>query len=64
VKFLNIPSEEHRNALRQELDEKTTNLSTVLNRPVQYDETADAVLQGFRKAWSISPEIVNRIDEK
>jgi lipoate-protein ligase A len=64
VNFLNIPSEGYRYALRQELDEKTTDLSTVLHRAVHYDETAEAVLQGFRKAWSISPEIVNRNDEK
>jgi lipoate-protein ligase A len=64
VNFLNIPSEEQRVALQQELDEKTTELSTVLNRTVKFDETAEAILQGFRKAWSISPEIVKMIDEK
>ena len=63
VNFLNIPSEEHRNALREELDVKTTDLSTVLNREVNYDETAEAVLQGFRKAWSISPEVSKNNDE-
>ena len=51
-------------ALRRELDEKTTELSTILNRTVKFDETADAILQGFRKAWSISPEIVNIIDKE
>ena len=64
VNFLNVPSEEHRCALRQELDEKTTDLSAVLHRVVHYDEAAEAVLQGFRHAWSISPEIVKRNDEK
>jgi lipoate-protein ligase A len=64
VDFLNIPSEDQRIALRQELDEKTTELSTVLQRTVIFDETADAILNGFRKAWSISPEIVNMIDDE
>jgi hypothetical protein len=64
VDFLNFPSDEQRVALTQELDEKTTELSTVLNRTVKFDETADAILQGFRKAWSISPEVVNIIDEE
>jgi lipoate-protein ligase A len=64
VDFLNIPSEEHRIALRRELDEKTTELSTVLNRTVIFDETADAILNGFRKAWSISPEIVKIIGDE
>jgi lipoate-protein ligase A len=64
VDFLNLPSEEQRIALLQELDEKTTELSTVLNRVVNYDKTADAILQGFRKAWFISPEVVNTIDKE
>jgi len=64
VDFLNIPSEEQRVALRQELDEKTTELSTVLQRIITVDETVDAILNGFRNAWSISPEIVNMIDEE
>ena len=64
VDFLNLPSEEQRVALLQELDEKTTDLSTVLHRTVKFDETADAILQGFRKAWSISPKVVNMTDEE
>ena len=64
VDYLNLPSEEQRVALKRELDEKTTELSTVLNRTVKFDETADAILHGFRKAWSISPEVVNMIDEE
>ncbi|MGD1044267.1 MAG: lipoate--protein ligase family protein [Bacteroidota bacterium] len=64
VEFLNLPSEEQRVALMRELDEKTTELSTILNRTVKFDETADAILHGFRKAWSISPEVVNIIDEE
>jgi lipoate-protein ligase A len=64
VEYVNLPSEEQRAAIVQELDERTTELSTVLHRTVSYHETADAILQGFRKAWSISPEIVHVINEK
>jgi lipoyl(octanoyl) transferase len=64
VDFLHLPSEEHRAALRQELEEKTTELRTVLHRTVPYDEIADAILRGFRSAWSISPEVVNMMDEE
>ncbi len=64
VDFLNLPSEEHRVSLKQELDEKTTDLSTVLNRIVKFDEIAKAILHGFRNAWSISPEVVNLNDEE
>jgi lipoyl(octanoyl) transferase len=59
VDFLNFSSEEQRIALRYELDEKTTELSTVLNRDIPLHEATDAVLHGFRKAWSITPEVVN-----
>jgi lipoate-protein ligase A len=64
VDFLNLPSEEQRVALKQELDEKTTELSTVLNRTVAFDEAADGILKGFQKAWSIAPEVVNMIDQE
>jgi lipoate-protein ligase A len=64
VEFLNLPSEEKRVQLRRELDEKTTELSTVLNRVISFEEVAEAILQGFQKAWSIAPEVANMIDEE
>jgi lipoyl(octanoyl) transferase len=64
VEFLNLPSEGERDALRRELNEKTTELSTVLNRVIAFEEVAEAILQGFQKAWSIAPEVVNMIDEE
>jgi lipoate-protein ligase A len=64
VEFLNLPSDGERDALRRELNEKTTELSTVLNRVITFDEVAEAILQGFQKAWSIVPEVVNIIDEE
>jgi lipoate-protein ligase A len=64
VEFLNFPSEGDRDALRRELNEKTTEISTVLNRVIAFEEIAEAILQGFQKAWSIAPEVVNIIDEE
>jgi lipoate-protein ligase A len=64
VEFLNLPSEGERDVLRKELDEKTTELSTVLNRVITFEEVAEAILQGFQKAWSITLEVVNMIDEE
>jgi lipoyl(octanoyl) transferase len=64
MEFLNLPSEEDRDALRRELDKKTNELSTVLKRRITFDEVAEAILQGFQKAWSIAPEVVNFIDEE
>jgi lipoyl(octanoyl) transferase len=55
--FLNFQSEEQRMEMRRQLEEKTTELSSVLNRTVTPEETAEAVLSGFRKAWSITPEV-------
>jgi lipoate-protein ligase A len=64
VDFLNLPSERERDALRRELNEKTIELSTILNRVITFDEVVEAILQGFQKAWSIAPEVVNMIDEE
>jgi hypothetical protein len=64
VEFLNIPSEEERSALRRELNEKTTELSTVLKRVTTFNEVAEAILQGFQKAWSIELEVVNKVGEE
>lgn len=59
VEFLRLQSDEHRALLRRELDEKTTELSTVLHRKVSFEETAEAILFGFKNSWGIIPEIVN-----
>ncbi len=61
VEFLNFHSEKERNMLRGELDERTTDLSVVLNRDISFEEVAEAILQGFQKAWSIAPEVVGMI---
>jgi lipoyl(octanoyl) transferase len=64
VEFLNLPSEKERIALQRELDEKTIELSTILNKVVTFDEVAEAILHGFQKAWSIEPEVVNVINKE
>jgi lipoyl(octanoyl) transferase len=64
VDFLNFSSEEQRTSLRRELDEKTTELSTLLNREIGLLEVAEVVLHGFKKAWSITPEVVNLINSE
>jgi lipoate-protein ligase A len=43
-----------REILRHLLESKTTEVETVLNRPVTFEETADAVKKGFEHAWGIS----------
>ena len=60
VDYLLFPAEEQRALLRQELDLKTTEVSTVLRRRIGFDEAADALLAGFRTAWAISPEIIEQ----
>jgi len=63
VDFLNLSSQEQREALRRELDEKTIELSSILQRRVVAEEIADVILWGFRKSWSISPEVLVMADE-
>ena len=64
VDFLSFPSENERESLRHMLDEKTTDLSTVLDRKVSFQETAEIVLRGFEKAWSIMSEFKDTITEE
>ncbi len=66
VKYINFDLEEKREALNRELIEKTTDLNRELNRHVSFEETAEAILYGFKKEWSIEPEIsyVNIVEEK
>jgi lipoyl(octanoyl) transferase len=64
VEFLKLPFKNARDVLRQELDEKTTELSAVLYREIVFEEVAEAVLFGFQKAWSIAPEVVQYTNEK
>jgi lipoate-protein ligase A len=60
VDFLRLPSEDQRTALREELKMKTTDLSTVLQRSVSFEETAEAMLFGFQNAWHIEPIVVQK----
>jgi len=61
VDFLNLPSEKERDILRRELDERTTELSAVLNREISFEEVTEAILKGFKKEWLIAPEIVSMV---
>ncbi len=40
--------------LQHEMEEKTTDLSTILQRNVNFDEIVTAVRNGFEKQWNIS----------
>jgi lipoate-protein ligase A len=64
VNFLKIASEEERELIRNGLEEKTTDLSSILNRKVTFREAADMILLGFKKAWSITPELIDTTIEK
>jgi lipoyl(octanoyl) transferase len=64
VDYMNLTSEEQREVLRKELEEKTTDLSTVLKRNMTFEKVADSILLGFQKTWSINPEVVQTIVEE
>ena len=57
--FLSFSAESDRIALRLELEEKTTDLSTELHRIVAFDEAAEAMRKGFELAWGIQFEIIH-----
>lgn len=64
VDFLRSPSADQRTALRRTLDEKTTDLSSILRRTVPFEEAAEAVVFGFKKAWGISPAAENEVENE
>jgi hypothetical protein len=47
-------SDADRVVLRRALQEKTTDLSTVLGRGIAFGEVASALLAGFEQAWSVN----------
>jgi lipoate-protein ligase A len=53
VEFLSLPDDETRGGLRRELEEKTTDLSSVLGRRVDFGEVAASIKQGFEECWGI-----------
>ncbi|MBN1398584.1 MAG: lipoate--protein ligase family protein [Bacteroidetes bacterium] len=64
IDYINFHSEKERSILRKELDEKTTDLSEVLNRAVSYEEVAESVLEGFRTSRLIRPESAGEISRE
>ncbi len=57
--FLSFSAESDRDALRLELEEKTTDLSAELRRTVAFDEAAEAMRKGFELAWGIQFEMIH-----
>jgi lipoate-protein ligase A len=53
AEFLTLDGEEHIVAVAKELAEKSTELSTVLGRPVEFEEVAQCVRSGFEEEWGI-----------
>jgi lipoyl(octanoyl) transferase len=53
VDFLKGLSDDQRNHLRHELQEKTTDLRSALGRAVEYDEIVTALKRGFEQSWEI-----------
>ena len=49
--LLRIASEERRRSIRLSLEQKTTDLTSILGRPVEFAEVAAAVARGFELAW-------------
>lgn len=54
VEYLNLPSENERDRLRLEIEEKTIDLAEAVGRTVTFAECAEAVRAGFEEAWGIT----------
>ncbi len=52
--FLLVESESRRGVVRRLLSSKTTDLTTLLSRPVSLDEVASAIMSGFDEAWGLT----------
>ncbi len=53
VDFLKGPDESQRATLRNELQEKTIDLSSALKRAVRFEEVVPALKRGFEEAWEM-----------
>lgn len=58
VSFLQLDSEEQRRTLAKELEQKTTDLYSLLGYQPAFDEVAEALRRGFEEAWGISFESI------
>ena len=58
VDFLNLPDEETREDMRDELRGRTTDLSAATGRRVAFDDVEQALRRGFEVSWGIRFEEV------
>jgi lipoyl(octanoyl) transferase len=58
VNYLNITNEE-RARMINEIDEKTTCINDITGRKISYEETADAVYEGFKETFKIEFNHIN-----
>ena len=40
--------------LKHELEEKTVEIETILNKPVDYNHLAESLISGFEEEWQIN----------
>jgi lipoate-protein ligase A len=53
VKFLVMHEQSDMEALKKELEEKSTELSAILSRKVEFDEVALCIRSGFEEEWGV-----------
>jgi lipoyl(octanoyl) transferase len=54
LEFMRADNQKVRDAFRESLEAKTTELNSVLGRNVSFDEVAAALKKGFESAWNIN----------
>ncbi|MCI0707695.1 MAG: lipoate--protein ligase family protein [Ignavibacteriae bacterium] len=56
AEFLKFESDAERDALLAELSMKTTDVKSILNRAITFEEVAAAIQRGFEKKWALTFE--------
>lgn len=64
VDFLSEKNIEVVNTIKKNLDERTTNLKTILNRDITFEEVAECIKAGFEKYWNIKFHITGQNEEQ
>jgi lipoate-protein ligase A len=63
TEYLVLPERE-REELMSELQERSTDLGTILRRPVSFEEAAAAIRSGFEEAWGMTFQTAPSLEEQ
>lgn len=56
-----VESDENKILLKNELEEKTIEIETILNRATDYEKLVDSLILGFEKEWQVNFPVAERL---